>query len=212
MQSNHCYQIQVETLREKIARMEGIVRQRTNASISSGCKLLDRILPEDGFPCGTLVEWLAAGDGVGATTLAMLAAAQACRQGGALVVLDRSGEFHPPAAVQLGIESSRLIVIHTHSKADHYWALDQSVRCPAVAAVLAWPEAMRDKLDGRTFRRLQLAVEKGGGLGLLIRPEAAQHQPSWADVRLLVESLPTVSGRKRRLQNRVCFVAEAGPT
>jgi len=48
---------------------------------------------------------------------------------------------------------------------------------------LSWLEA----------RRLQLAAEQGGGLGLLIRPEAVRHQPSWADVRLLVEPLPTTS-------------------
>ena len=45
------------------------------------------------------------------------------------------------------------------------------------------------KLDGRTFRRLQLAAEQGGGLGLLIRPATVRGEPSWADVRLLIEPL-----------------------
>jgi protein ImuA len=74
--------------------------------------------------------------------------------------------------------------------------LDQALRCPGVAAALAWPE----KLDGRTFRRLQLAAEEGGALGLLMRPEHVRHEPSWAEVRLLVEPRPVATpGGGRRL-------------
>ena len=122
-------------------------------------------------------------EGGGAGTLALLAARQACRDGGALVVLDGRGDFCPPAAVRLGIGPERLVVIHPQNAADHHWAMNQALRCPAVAAVLAWPKT----IDDRTFRRWQLAAEEGGCLGLLVRPEAARAEPSWADVRLLVE-------------------------
>jgi protein ImuA len=118
------------------------------------------------------------------------------------MVLDRTGEFYPLAAAAQGIEPARLIVVHPGIKADHTWALDQALRCPAVAAVVAWPESPDGKLDGHTFRRLQLAVEQGGGLGLLVRPESVRGQPSWADVRLLVEPLPSTApyGRPRRMR------------
>ena len=167
-------------------------------ALSSGCPALDRALPEKGFRPGTLVEWLSRGEGDGTATLAFRAAAGAFAPrsaggGGAVVVLDRTGEFYPLAAVAQGIEPARLIVVHPGNKADHAWALDQALRCPAVAAVVAWPESLDGKLDGRTFRRLQLAAEQGGGLGLLIRPESVRCQPSWADVRLLVEPLPSPS-------------------
>jgi protein ImuA len=161
------------------------------------------LLPEKGFRSGTLVEWLVAEEGAGAATLALDAASRA--GGGSVVVLDRDHEFYPPAAVRLGIGPARLIVLHTTKKADHDWALDQALRCPAVAAVMAWPDSW-GKLDGRTFRRLQLAAEQGGGLGLWIRPDTVRAEPSWADVRLLVEPLPSGSrsGRKRRL--KVCVL------
>jgi hypothetical protein len=112
------------------------------------------------------------------------------------VVLDRRGEFYPPAAVRLGIEPEQLLVVRVESAADHDWAMDQVLRSPAVAAVVAWPE----KLDGHTFRRWQLAVEQGGGLGLLLRPAAARADPSWADVRLLVEPQGDRRGGNRRLR------------
>ncbi len=195
--------IRVEALREQIARLEQSRPRDVDTPISSGCGPLDRLLGEGGFRPGTLVEWLSAGEGSGAGRLALGAARMACCNEGALVVLDRRREFCPPAAVRLGIEPQRLIVIQADTvqadtEADDRWALDQALRCPGVAAVLAWPA----KLDGRTFRRLQLAAEEGGGLGLLIRPAAAREEPSWADVRLLVEPLPaeTLPDPKRRLR------------
>ena len=103
-----------------------------------------------------------------------------------LAVFDHRREFCPPAAVRLGIEPEQLLVIHADSAADDHWAIDQALRSQAVAAVLAWP----GRLDDRTFRRWQLAAEEGGCLGLLLRPETAKGEPSWADVRLSVGPLP----------------------
>jgi protein ImuA len=176
----------LEELRRRIARLEAARPRGGYAAVTSGTIALDNMLPERGFRCGTLVEWLSAGEGMGACTLALLAARAACRHGGSLVVLDRRGDFYPPAAVRLGIEPEQLLVVRAENAADHDWAMDQVLRSPATAAVLAWPE----RLDGRTFRRWQLAGEQSGGLGLLLRPAAARAEPSWADVRLLVEPLP----------------------
>jgi protein ImuA len=181
--------VRIEALRQEIARLERGWRPRKAQATSSGCRTLDAILPEGGFRGGTLVEWLADGDGTGVATLAFAAACRACRSGGGLIVVDQNREFYPPAAIGLGIEPAQLIVVHPQNKADHDWALDQSLRWAAVAAVVAWPDAQGGTLAGRTFRRLQLAAEEGGGLGLLIRPATARSLPSWADVRLLVEPL-----------------------
>lgn len=191
----------IDVLRRAIARLQNGRRQSGSECLSSGCEGLDGLLPDRGFRYGTLVEWLVSSDGSGGETLALIAARHACRQGGSLVVLDESREFYPPAAVCLGIALDKLIVVQAANAADNLWALDQILRCPGVAAALAWPA----KLDGRTFRRLQLAAEQGGGLGLLIRPENVRHEPSWADVRLLVEPLPMAtsplcSGRRLRIE------------
>ena len=188
----------VRTLKEQMTRLE---RARSRGSeggvVSSGCEALDLSLSEGGFRRGTLVEWLATADGAGRETLALYTAREACREGGAMVVVDRAKEFYPPAVVRMGIELDQLIVVCASHRADNAWALDQSLRCPAVAVVLAWPE----QLDGHTFRRLQLAAEQGGGVGLLMRPERARHEPSWAEVRLLVEPLSSAASEARRRLN-----------
>jgi protein ImuA len=174
--------ISLEKLRRRIARLEsGTKRPGDGPAVPSGCEALDRLLPERGFCRGTLVEWLSA-EGGGACTLALLAAKHACGDGGTLAVFDDRREFCPPAAVRLGIEPEQLLVVHADTAADNHWAIDQALRSQAVAAVLAWPR----RLDDRTFRRWQLAAEEGGCLAMLLRPETARAEPSWADVRLLV--------------------------
>lgn len=171
----------LEKLRQQIVRLETGTKRHSNKAVSSGCEALDDLLPERGFCRGILVEWLSA-EGVGACTLALLAAKHACSDGGMLAVFDHRRDFCPLAAVRLGIESKRILVIHADNTADHHWAIDQALRSKAVAAMLVWVE----RLDDRTFRRWQLAAEEGGCLAMLLRPEAAKAEPSWADVRLLV--------------------------
>ena len=188
--------IQIAQLQAQIAQMESPHPKGGAKVVSSNCPPLDALLPHGGFLPGTLVEWLAEGAGTGAVTLAVLAARQATHSRRPLVVVDRRGQFYPPAAVRIGLDPKRLILVRADTQADQFWAVDQSLRCRGVGAVLAWPR----RLDVRTFRRWQLAAEEGDVLGLLIRPAVARKEPSWAEVRLLVEPLPSSPKGRRRLR------------
>jgi protein ImuA len=197
----------LETLQEKIRGLER-ARLPRGEFISSGCAALDRLLPQRGFCRGTLVEWLGAQGGA-AATLAAIAACQACRDGAALVVVDPcsrhsptlpssrhssnavAGYCYPPALLNLGFDSTQIIFVRPENRKDYLWALNQSLATRGVGAVLSWPQA----LDDRAFRGLQLAAEKGGGLGLIVRSFSAREQPTWSEVQLWVETLPAASSR-----------------
>ena len=153
-----CRPLAIEELRRRIARLETAGRTDESPPISCGCNALDALLPDGGVRRGTLVEWLAEEDGTGATTLAVLTAREACRQGGALVVVDGGRQFYPPAAVRLGIALDRLLLIRVDNRADHDWAFDQALRCSAVAAAIAWPESL-----GGATRRADLPPAAIGG-------------------------------------------------
>jgi len=172
----------VRELDSLLRRLERPADRSAQRRISTGCDPLDAALPGQGFLRGSLVEWLGDGPGCGAGMLALRAAREACREGGALVVIDPRRNFYPPAAAAWGVDLGNTIVIRQAQRKQSQWALDQALRCSHVAAVVAWPQ----QLDSRTFRRLQLAVETSGCLGLLIRSAIAQRDSSWADVRLLV--------------------------
>jgi hypothetical protein len=177
-------------LAEQIRRGEQGRGDDPARGVTSGHPALDQLLPGQALCRGTLVEWLSAAGGSGAGTLALIAAREACREGGALIVVDRRRWFYPPAAAGLGIDLKGLIVVRPTSERDESWAIDQALRCPGVGAVWCW----REKLHDRVFRRWQLAAESGGVLGLLVRPESARSEPSWAELRLLVAPLPSSPG------------------
>ena len=80
----------------------------------------------------------------------------------------------------------RLLVIRANEASDELWAIDQALRCEAVAAVWAPTQHLEHRLDSRCLRRWQLAAEQGGTLGLLLRSAGAQRQACWSDEQLRV--------------------------
>lgn len=190
--------------------------------VSTGIVALDRLLPDAGFREGTLVEWLAeSGSG---DQLALLSAAPALDDDRLLFVIDGETTFYPPAAAALGIDLGRLIVVRPRKSrtvsrrntddAETLWALEQTLQSRGVAVTFCRLERM----NARVFRRLQLAVERGGGLGFLIRAPSARGEPSWSDVRLSVEPIPekfspgeiSLSGRRWRVEVLRCRRGAAG--
>lgn len=199
----------LESLTEQLRALEETRWAGSGEVLSSGSPALDRLLPAGGFRRGALVEWLASGAASGAATLALLSARGALADGGALVVIDRRRLFYPPAAARLGIALEKMIVVRPAGQADHGWALDQALRSRGVGAVLCWLE----KPASRTLRRLQLAAETSGVVGLLLRSQQARHEPSWAELRLGVEPLAgpqSLLGRSRRLRVEL-LRSRAGP-
>lgn len=165
--------------------------------VSTGCPAIDERLPEGGVRRGALVEWLSASSADGATLLA-LRMAREIQNEGAIIVVDRTGTLYPPAVAACRIDLGNTIFVHPADERNEAWAVDQALRCEHASAVLAWPQ----RLDDRTFRRWQLAAERSGALGLLVRPATSLDEPSWADVRLLIApEIHTVQATDRLLRN-----------
>jgi hypothetical protein len=78
--------------------------------------------------------------------------------------------------------AQRLYVIRPSNEADEIWAIDQSLRCSGVAAVIGWP----GRVSSTVLRRWQLAARSSGVVGLFVRPAAARHEPTWAEARIQV--------------------------
>src|SRR3972149_6959671 len=170
----------IQDLKAKLRQLERTGRPRGEA-VFTGIEGLDRLLPEGGVRRGTLVEWLSAGAGGGGGGRALGCGREGCPAGGVAVVVDRGGEFYPPAAAAWGIDLGQTIVVHPSTSRDEVWAWDQALRSMAVGVVWGWLA----ELDDRSQRRLQLAAERGGGIGVLVRPAEARREPSWAGGSLL---------------------------
>jgi hypothetical protein len=105
-------------------------------------------------------------------------------------------KFYPPAAALVGLDWERVIVVRVSNARDETWALDQALRSKGVRAVLCWAS----RLTSKDMRRLQLAAESSGVLGLLVRPLEARREPCWAEARLLVTPRPGLAGRRLRVE------------
>jgi len=184
----------LERLRERIASLERPADRGEQSVVSTGCPALDRVLPFEGVRRGSLTEWLSERSGSGAESLALLLTREACRDRGVVVLLDRERQVYPPAVIAGGIDAERLIVVHPETEADELWAADQALRSRAAGAVWLW----RERLRQHDFRRLRLAAECGGAVGVLLRPARVLGQATWADVQICVRPLQTDTRHESR--------------
>jgi cell division inhibitor SulA/protein ImuA len=154
-----------------------------HGALVSGFDELDRRLPRGGWPLGALIELLSVTEGIGELSLFLPALCHLARSGRYIAWIAPPYIPYAPALAQWGLLLERLLIIHTHSLAESLWATEQALRCPAVGAVLGWADYLVDK----SLRRLQLAAEAGGGLGILHRPLAAAAEASPAALRLQLQ-------------------------
>ena len=158
---------------------------------ANGLPGLERLLCEAGWPRGGLVEWLAEGRGTGSMCLALWAS-RAAWHDSLLVMIDSQCELYAPAAVPFAVDLTKTVFIRPERPPDALWSLEQVLRTRGVGAVVCDVE----QLSPQACRRLQLAAETGGGLGILLRPAKACGQPSFAEYRFLVQPLPPPDARR----------------
>jgi len=182
-------------LMQRIRSLERLDRKaQWTSGLPSGFAALDRLMPEGGFVGGTLVEWLSEGHGSGAMTLALAVSGRLMGDEGMLAFVDGAREFFPPAAAGLGVSLERTIVMQPCDARLQWWAFEQSLLSAAVTVTLGKIE----KANERVLRRLLLAVEKGGGVGFLMRPASAS--AFGAHLRFLVTTTSATQTAGWRLQ------------
>jgi len=181
----------VRLLADRIRQLESSFRLCKPASIPLGSGLGD-LFPQEGLAAGSLVELLPGVPGAGAWTLALLLASYACGERKTLLIADPERCFYPPAARKFGLDASRIVIVRPRTARDALHALGQALRCSAIGTAIGEFERLQD----RDVRRLQLAAESGGTVGVLLRPVSALGAPSFASVRLLMHPLPSARGRR----------------
>lgn len=164
------------------------------------------MLPGGGLPASGLLEWISEDVGQSSASLAFRTLVPMLALPGCFMVIDERHEFHADAVRSQGIPLSRLLLVrppqrdteitsvvrrshivrkNSAARNEALWALEQAARCPGVRAVLCW----LDRSSSAVMRRLQLAVERSGVLVVLIRPVSVLQQPSFADLRLHVQTV-----------------------
>ncbi len=183
----------VEELRERIQRLE-VAAARRRTVLPFGVKEIDRRLPGGGLAVGALHEVAGGGNGAidGAAAALFTAGIAARTRGRVLWCLVRHDLF-APAIGQAGLSPDRVIYVEASDEKSVLACFEEGLRHGGLGAVVA--EVAR--LSMTASRRLQLAAEGSGAIGVAIRrwrrqTEAADFgQPTASVTRWRVSVLPS---------------------
>jgi protein ImuA len=104
------------------------------------------------------------------------------------MALAESGAPYGPGLDAFGLAPERLLTVAAAHRRDLLWAMEEALRCRAIAAVIG--ELRGHALDGVAVRRLSLAAAESGALALLLRA-APPRNTSTAATRWVVSAAPS---------------------
>src|SRR5262249_51599533 len=159
----------VRLLADRIRQLESSFRLCEPASIPLGSSGLGDLFPQQGLAAGSLGGLLPGGPGAGAGAMGLLPAGYACGGRQTPLFADPARCFYPPAARKFGLDASRIVIVRPRTARDALHALGQALRCSAIGTAIG----EFGRLQDRDVRRLQLAAESGGTMGVLLRPVSA---------------------------------------
>lgn len=148
----------LEALRKIILAAEGYTLENNGNRFIKDLGMIEDAFPLQAFPEGAIhefiseeVEQTAASAGFISCLLGML-----MQHPGPCLWISLGKRLFPPSLIQYNIDPTRIIFVQLHQQRDALWALEESLKCSSLSAVVA---EIKD-LDLIACRRLQLAVEK----------------------------------------------------
>lgn len=183
----------IADLREKIGRLEGRPASQ-RAVLPFGVDVIDRHLPGGGLALGALHEVAGGGNGaIDGAAAALFAAGIVARTKGKVLWCVTRQDLFAPAIAQVGLGANRVIYVEAGDERSVLEAFEEGMRYGGLGGIVAEVA----KLTMTASRRLQLAAETSGAVGIAIRrwrrqTEAADFgQPTAAVTRWRVSTLPS---------------------
>lgn len=162
----------VESLRATIARLEG--GRAPAERLPLGVKAIDAVL-NGGLKRGAVHDFVAETflDQAAACAFALFIGEKT--QGKPIVWLgaDRSasetGQLYGHGLIAHGVDPARIIFVQAPTARDLLWAAEEALRTQGVGLILIEAWSVLKSLDLSSARRLCLAAEEGGALGVFLR-------------------------------------------
>lgn len=151
-----------------------------------------------GLACGALHEVFSADAGGPGAAMGFVAALASGVRGPVVWVrqdmaVHEAGRLYGAGCAELGADPDRLLLVEAPDAAGVLRAVEEALRHPAPALVIAEPWGAARVVDLTATRRLALRAAERGALALLLRP-GAEPSPSVAVTRWLVGAARSRSG------------------
>jgi len=156
----------IATLQAAIARIERRDAARRGA-VPLGVAAIDGALPGGGVAAGVVHEVTGS---VAGGFVALLAGRFAGPVLWCVMASSRT-DLYGPGLAGFGLDTRRLVIARCANRQDMLWAMEEGLRDPALAVVVAEPDR---PVALTASRRLQLAAETGGATGLVLRRGTAE--------------------------------------
>jgi protein ImuA len=183
----------ISELRERIGHLEG-ASARKRQVLPFGISDIDGHLPGGGLAYGAIHEVAGGGSGaIDGAAAALFVGGIAARTKGKIVWCFTRPDLFAPALAQVGLHPDRVIYVEAGREEDVLASFEEALRFGGLGAVVA--ELVR--LPMVTSRRLQLAAESSGTMGLAIRRWRRQTEasdfgmPTAAATRWRISALPS---------------------
>jgi protein ImuA len=156
----------IRGLQQQILSMQGMKGPLEEERFNFGLGPLELAFPGHRFPTGAIHEFLSNTNENAAATTGFIAglAGSLMQQGdGACLWISAKRTVFPPALKMFGIDPDRVIFIDSTREKDLLWAVEEALKCGALAAVVGELK----EISFTESRRLQLAVEQSRVTGLM---------------------------------------------
>ncbi|WP_313199389.1 ImuA family protein [Rhizobium sp.] len=155
----------ISDLRERIASLQESSARKVGC-LPFGVPEIDTRLPGGGLAYGAIHEFAGGGGGtIDGAAAALFAAGIAARTKGKIVWCLTRPDLFFPAIAQAGLNPNRVIFVESDREEEVLASMEEALAYGGLGAVIA--ELVR--LPMTASRRLQLAAEKKGTMGLVVR-------------------------------------------
>ncbi len=152
----------IENLRRDILRLQG-----DNCHDGLHLELPDGVFPKGSLPLGAVHEFVSSHIEGYAATAGFISTllCQIMGDHGVAAWISTSRNIFAPALKNFGVKPDRIIFIDLKKESDVLWAVEESLKCEALSAVIG----ELGEFSFTASRRLQLAVEHSRVTGFMIR-------------------------------------------
>lgn len=189
MNKDMCKKEIISELQKNILQWEGFRVPLAGRIPFKGLEQIERSFPNSVFPTGAIHEFLSDKPEHEAATEGFISGLMnvLMQNGGICLWISTSVSVFPPALKAFGIEPDRIVFVCLNRQRDILWALEEALKCRALAAVVAEVQ----ELSFAESRRLQLVVEKSRVTGFILRKDTRKVGSTTCVARWQITPLPS---------------------
>ena len=170
---------------QSLSLWQGTELYTSSPGIPTGFPALDILLPDRGWPPGTVLEIGYPGPGHGELRLLLPVIAFYTRQQRHAAWIAPPYSPYAPALHQSDVNLDYVTLVQKQTNdQQHYWCMERLLSCPVCGVALFWP----GNLPERNVRRLQLAARDNHCWHIHFRSDHCRRQSSPAPLRIALRA------------------------